>query len=1330
MSFDQLCIDKIEPVQSSWTVAIRAKSAIIPRMNPDLDTVLSTDRHGLASLSDRIAQRQQRGQPVDRMQAKFDALYERSHATYQKRLNTLPKPSLDADLPVLAEKDTLKRLIADNQVVIISGETGSGKTTQLPQLCLDLGLGARGLIGHTQPRQIAARSVAARIAEELSVPLGGVVGYQVRFDEKTSDDTVIKLMTDGMLLAETLSDPFLSRYEVIIVDEAHERSLNIDFLLGYLHQLLTKRPDLKLIITSATIDADKFATHFNHAPQINVSGRTYPVSIRYREPEPDSDMSRAIVDAVDELDSEGRGDVLVFLPTERDIRETAKALNQAELRDSDILPLFGRLSLADQQAVFHPKARRRIVLATNVAETSLTVPRIKYVIDTGTARISRYSLRTKTQRLPIEAISQASANQRAGRCGRVSAGVCIRLYTEEDFNARPEFTEPEILRTNLAAVILQMLTLRLGEVADFPFVDPPDQRQINDGYRLLFELKAVDEGNRLTPLGKRMAQLPIDPRFARMVFAAETNGCLHEALIVLAALSIQDPRERPFGQEAQADMRQAVFVDKKSDFQSLLNLFAAYQRARRKLSNNKLRGWCKSYFLNALRMREWRELVNQLLREVHQQKLRVNELKPPQPRNALTEIAEGTKGSLGYDNPHLETLHRSLLSGLLDQVGLWDEQNSDYSGPRGRKFVIFPGSVLAKNKPQAVMAANIVEINRTFARTCAPIELHELETLAAHLTKTQYANPHWSKKAGNVMAHESVLLYGLPIVAERQKPFAGQDAALAHEIFVQEALVTGEIRTRVKAIEANRALLAELEVREEKTRSRGIIIDEQAMADFYFQRLPESVHSVVSFEQWVKKNGESSLRMQDSDLLLDDSALSKQDYPEYLHVHGHKLALEYAFDPGGHADGITVLVPITALNALDERTFERLVPAMLEEKIAALMRRLPKLWRRQLVPIPDFARAVHERLNEDQGDEGLVEAIRRHIAQIKGVNIPDDAFDEAKIDAHYRMNYRVIDANKRSLGEGRDLALLQEELGERAAQQFNRRSRSTLADSDTEIHEWQWDKLPTQERMKGGIIGYPALSVDGESVYLRLHDDPERAEVAHREGVRALLKQKLHSQIKYLKKNLPQFTTMSLHYRKISNDTHLLDDIIQALIERVCLPGEAPRSKQAFAKVLADGEQHLVRSANELARQLADLLAEYSRINERLRRVKHKSAKTDIQSQLERLVFPGFIRQTPAARLPDVARYLKAINVRLDKLEREPLKDASRQQSISPWDDKLNAWLTSLNIDRPHESCKQAKQQIALIGYFYTLEEYRIQTFAQEIGTKGKVSEKALAAFF
>ena len=1292
---------------------------------PDFTTVRSQDRHTLQQLYRQLRERERRGQPADRMRARFAADYAASQEAVAARRAALPTPQLSANLPVLAVADNIRRLIADNQVVIISGETGSGKTTQLPQLCLALGLGARGMIAHTQPRRIAARSVAARIAEELDEPLGAAVGYQVRFDEKTSEQTVIKLMTDGMLLAETLSDPYLARYEVIIVDEAHERSLNIDFLLGYLRRLADKRPDLKIIITSATIDADKFAAHFKNAPILNVSGRTYPVEIRYRPPGEDEDSPDAILRAVAELDQHGRGDILVFLPSERDIREVADRLRREQLRDTDILPLFGRLSLADQQRVFRPQAARRIVLATNVAETSLTVPRIKAVIDTGTARISRYSLRTKTQRLPIEPISQAAANQRAGRCGRTASGICIRLYSEDDYRQRPAYTEPEILRTNLAAIILQMLVLKLGDIAAFPFVDPPDARQINDGYRLLFELGATNEARRLTPLGRQMAHLPVDPRFARIIYAAEKTGCLQDAVILIAALSIQDPRERPYGQEARADQKQGEFADKTSDYQTLLNLFAAYQRERRTASNNRLRAWCKNYYLNAQRMREWRELANQLIRDLREQKLHLDAAAPPAPQN---DLPDGAKGRLAYDNPQLDTLHRALLTGFLDQVGLWDEQTRDYLRPRHARYSIYPASVLAKKPPQAIMAASVVETQRTYARTCAPIQLADLEHIAAHLVKHTYTNPHWSKKAGNILATQTTLLYGLPIVAGRNVPYARHDPALAHDIFIQDALVPGDIHTRSGVIAKNRALIETLEEREHKTRSRGILADEAQQAAWYHTRLPENIHSTVTLEQWLKQHGEAALTMREADLLLVDDTPSDADYPENLTHHGQKLRLEYHFEPGGSADGVTLCVPLPALNALNAADYERLVPAMLPAKIEAILRALPKQWRRQLVPIPTIAAAITARI-QDTPDAPLMPAIRDTIHTIKGTNIPLDAFDNLNIDDHHRMNYRLLDGKNQTIAESRDLAALQAQYSDSAAAHFRRRSHSRYGD-DQPVNDWHWDELPAQETLPNGITGYPALTLENGERRLRLHDDPQRADAAHRAGVHSLLADKLQNKLKYLRKNLPGYTQMALHYRKIGSDSTLADDITARLLEHICFADGVPRSRTAFEAALARGEAGLIPAANQLAAQLTRILAAYSDAKQQLGKHKQPAIRDDIEQHLARLIYPEFIRDTPTAELDSIERALLATQKRLEKSRLDPLKDLQRQQELAPWENRLQQAMQKTGIAHPYQETPRglpAAHHAAIQEYHRLLEAYRIQTYAQEIGSTLKVSPKRLA---
>lgn len=1272
------------------------------------DTVLSQDRYALMKLAEKLSKSPQRALSNSHLQRKFEQRYARSQADYQARLAALPTPKFEQDLPILAQKQAIMQAIETHQVVIISGETGSGKTTQLPQLCLALKHGAAGMIAHTQPRRIAAKSIASRIAAELEEPLGKSVGYQVRFDQQTSNQTVIKLMTDGLLLAETLSDPYLSRYQTIIIDEAHERSLNIDFLMGYLKQLLPKRPDLKLIITSATIDTEKFSRHFANAPIIEVSGRSYPVEILYRLPEENQELPEAILSAIEELDSYQRGDILIFHATEREIRETAAYLETANLAHTAILPLYARLSHGEQQRIFNPDVQRRIILSTNVAETSLTVPRIKYVIDTGTARISRYSVRSKTQRLPIEPISQAAANQRAGRCGRLSAGICLRLYSEEDFNLRPTHTDPEILRTNLAAVILQMLVLKLGDITQFPFIDAPDNRQINDGYRLLFELQAVDSKQRLTELGKQMAQLPIDPRYARIIFAAAKNHTLNQAIILIAALSIQDPRERPIEMEAKAEKAHLQFADANSDFQTLLNLYLSYQQQKKSLSKTKLRAWCQKHFLNAQRMREWHELSQQLSRELHAQFPHAPYT--PTMRQGLTA---GSKGSLSYENDSITQLHSALLTGLLDHIALWQENTKQYQGTRNRALSVHPSSALSKRRAPTIMAAHLLETSKLFARICASVEVSMIEPLAKHLTKTQYHQPRWHKKAGNVMAEQTVTLYGLPIVKGRSMPFAPHDAALAHRIFVQEALVTGEIQTHVKVIAENQRLLEQLSTLEHKTRQS--LIEEEAIAEFYFSRLPESVHSRVSLEQWVKKHGEAPLRMQASDFLAQHP--SAHHYPETLKLGEHSYRLTYQFDPNSCDDGITLHLPLSALNAIHPADIDGLIPAMLESKIEAHLRALPKLYRRQLQPISDYAHALFNRLQAEPQDapkQTLAEKLSKHIMKIKGLNIPSNAFDEQALSAHHRMKLRLFDAQG-TIVESRELSDLQQRYAQQARHHFQQHIANH---SPKPIDNWQWESLP-ESVQHHAVTAYPAITAEKTGIYLKHYDTPKAAAIAHKQGCRALIMQKIAPKIKHLKKSLPQLSKLNLYYHQINPNQAFADELIAGAIDALCL--EQPiRTQQAFNMAIQTVNQQLFPYTNQMVNQLCAVLESYHHISQTLNQCRHKSAKEDIRQQLSLLIYPDFIHHTNITRLSDLERYLKAIALRLTKLHHDPLKDLQRQQLIQTWQNKLNSLLQTT----AHQAIAFAPP--ALVEFFYGLEEYRIQVFAQEIGNKRKISETVL----
>lgn len=1271
-------------------------------MKPQWTQLMTADRHRLR----RLWQRCQALPSEDSRRQHFETQYRQSQQRYQQRLHALPTPRLQEDLPVYAQREALLQALRTHQVLIVCGETGSGKTTQLPQLCLQLGWGAAGWIAHTQPRRIAARSVASRLAEALQVPLGGAVGYQVRFDEQLSPQTCIKLMTDGMLLAEIQRDPYLSRYEVLIIDEAHERSLNIDFLLGYVKRLLKKRRDLKIIITSATIDAAQFSKHFDDAPVIQVSGRSYPVQIEYQPPLENEDVPEQVLRAIEALDAHQKGDILVFLATEREINECLRYLSRAELRDTELLPLFGRLSLAAQHRVFQPQAKRRIVLSTNVAETSLTVPRIRYVIDGGTARISRYALRSKIQRLPIEPISQASAQQRAGRCGRLSAGVCIRLYSEEDFAQRPAFTEPEILRTHLASIILQMLLLKLGDVAAFPFIDAPDTRQINDGYRLLYELQAVDAQHQLTPLGRKMAQFPLDPRFSRMIFAAEESACLQEVLTVVAFFSLQDPRERPLAQEALAEQRQAVFVDAQSDIQSILNLFYAYQKQKHELGSNALRRWCQHYFLNPLRMKEWRELAHQLIREARQQKLKFNELKI----EWIEDKVECSKGSVAFKNTQLHLIHEALLTGLLDQIGLWDERQQSYLSTRNKRFRIAPNSSLHKKRVSQVMAGSLLETHTMFARYLAPIDFSSVERLAKHLCKYQLKNPHWSKKMGNVMAEETVLLYGLPLMAGRKKPFADEDAVLAHQIFIEEALLTGEIHTRFKVIEDNLKLIAELERLEDKSRSRSMI-DHQKISDFYQQRLPNHIHSVVGLEQWLKKVGENALKMKESDILFSEADTNLDGYPEYFSCRGQRWALEYAFNPGHQADGVTLCLPLTALNHVQEQDLERLVPAMLYPKVEALLRRLPKLYRRQLVPIPETAQLIFACVAASE--EALLPALSQALWQHKKIKIPLEAWTCEALEAHHLMNIRLMDG-KKIITESRDLSALKAEFGAQAAAVFHSRShhQQRWFDPEQAVESWTWDNIPISERLPNQMLAYPALTPVGEALFWRYHEREEEAEAAHRLGILGLLRKHLNQEIKYLRKNLSALSSRQLQYHQLcATKLHYFDDLIDAALLSLALQERLPRSQSAWNETLTLVKQQLVAQVHRYHQQCADILQGACAVQSSLQSIKYEGSRDDLKNQLKSLIYPGFISTTEAKRWGDLRRYVQAMQRRVEKIKQDPIRDARALEALQPWQKAL-----------------EIRQEALWRDYFWLLQEYRVQLFAQELGTAQKVSPQRLEA--
>ena len=1291
----------------------------------DIPACLRRDQHGLR----RRLHKLQHGRSAD--EAALQALAADVAASKERRAQrqaALPVPTFPEDLPVSARRAELAAAIAQHQVVIVCGETGSGKTTQLPKICLSLGRGVAGLIGHTQPRRIAARTVASRIAEELNTPFGETVGYKIRFGDHTGPDAYIKVMTDGILLAETQGDRYLDHYDTLIIDEAHERSLNIDFLLGYLKQLLPKRPDLKLIITSATIDPQRFARHFNDAPVIEVSGRTYPVDIYYRplagedEDSRDRDMQQAILAAVDELGRMDRGDILIFLSGEREIRETAEALRKHHPPHTEILPLYARLSAAEQNKVFQAHAGRRIILATNVAETSLTVPGIRFVIDTGFARIGRYSHRAKVQRLPIEAISQASANQRAGRCGRVSAGVCVRLYTEEDYRNRPAFTVPEIQRSNLAAVILQMQVLNLGDVEQFPFIDPPDARFIKDGYQTLLELGAVDEARHLLPLGRDLAKLPVDPRIARMILAARKEQCLAEVLIIASALSVHDPRERPLAAQQAADQKHARYADERSDFLSYPKLWEHYHEQARHLSNNKLRKYCRENFLSYLRMQDWHDVHAQLLSLVKQMGFRLNQ-----------QAAE------------YEAVHRALLAGLLGNIGCKGEER-DYLGARGIKFQIFPGSALFKKPPKWLMAAELVETARLYARVVAKIEPEWAEQVAAHLVKRHYFDPHWEKDRQAVMGYERVTLYGLPLIVRRKIDYGRIDPKASREIFVRSALVAGEYETAAPFFAYNRSLIGDVEELEHKARRRDILADEQTLYEFYDERVPADVCDGRGFERWRKeaeRDDPQRLFLTKEYLMRRRPAeVTAEQFPDHLSMHGMRLPLSYHFEPGHPLDGVTVTVPLALLNQMTPEHLEWLVPGLLREKIIALLKGLPKALRRNFVPAPNFADAClqamvpgegqsihppsHPPLSPRErvrGEGSLCEVLARHLRRMTGITIPADAWQGYALPPHLRMNIKVVAADGHEVAMGRDLPSLQREQGEQAAETFARLPGGGF--EREQVTDWDFGILPPQvefEQHGMRLIGYPALVDEGGRVALRLLDSSAKAETAMRAGVRRLYALQSREQIKYLEKNLPGIQAMCLHYSGVGDCAALKTDIITAIAERAFL-GERPlpRTAEEFRSNKEAGAAQMMAVAGEVCAWVGEALTLYHALAKRLKgAVKPAWLKSvgDIQEQLRHLIYPGFVTATPYAQLRHLGRYLKGVELRFTKLEQHPGRDGPLLAPLAP--------LWQAYLARAEKQRKLGTSNPALEEYRWLLEELRVSLFAQELKTAVPVSVKRL----
>ncbi|EOE6052733.1 ATP-dependent RNA helicase HrpA [Vibrio cholerae] len=1231
----------------------------------------------------------------------------------EQRKQQMPKIEYPALLPVSQKRDDIAQAIAHHQVVIVAGETGSGKTTQLPKICAELGRGKYGLIGHTQPRRLAARSVANRIAEEMETELGGFVGYKVRFTDQISDQTQIKLMTDGILLAEIQNDRFLNQYDTIIIDEAHERSLNIDFILGYLKQLLPRRPDLKVIITSATIDPERFSKHFSNAPIIEVSGRTYPVEVRYRpltgddDSESDRDQLEGIFQAVDELCDEGLGDILIFMNGEREIRDTADALSKRNLRDTEIVPLYARLSAGEQNKIFQPHAGRRIVLATNVAETSLTVPGIKYVIDPGTARISRYSYRTKVQRLPIEPISQASANQRKGRCGRTEEGICIRLYSEEDFLSRPEFTDPEILRTNLASVILQMTALGLGDIEAFPFVEAPDKRNIQDGVRLLEELGAIndqikDPKKRLTESGKQLARLPIDPRLARMVLEASKLGCLKEVMIIASALSIQDPRERPSDKQQSADDKHRRFNHEDSDFLTLVNLWHYISQQQKALTSNQFRRQCKLDYLNYLRVREWQDVYTQLHQSTREMGFKLN------------------------DEPgSYHAVHSAILVGLLSHIGMKDQEKNEYHGARNARFNIFPASGLFKKQPKWVMSAELVETSKLWARVVAKIEPDWIEPLAKHLIKRSYSEPHWSKKNAAVMAYEKVMLYGIPIVPKRLVNYGTIDPVLSREIFIRSALVEGDWETKHAFFKQNRALLAEVEELEHKSRRRDILVDDEELFQFYDQRVGTEVVSGRHFDAWWKTASRKTpdLLSFEKEMLFkgDASHVTDLDYPNFWHQGNLKLKLSYQFEPGENSDGVTVHIPLPILNQVEPYGFDWQIPGLRHELVVSLIKSLPKTLRKNFVPAPNYADAFLARVTPFEMP--LLDAMEKELRRMTGVTVLREDWKLDQLPAHLKITYRAVDHRNRKLNESCDLHELKESLKEKVQETL-----SQVADDDIEqrdLHTWSFGELPKVYQQKRGgfeVRAYPALVDKKDSVEIKLFETEQEQLSAMRAGQRRLILLNVPSPIKYLHANLPNKSKLGLYFNPYGKVLDLIDDCIACGVDKLIEErGGMVWEPQAFEALKEHVRAELGDTVVEIAKQVETILTTAYNINKRLKgKVDFTMAfaLSDVKAQIEGLIFSGFATECGWKRLPDILRYMRAIERRMEKLPVDPNKDRLHMLKI---ESVANKYKELLNKIPKGMAIPDNVREIR-----WMLEELRVSYFAQQLGTPYPVSDKRI----
>jgi ATP-dependent RNA helicase HrpA len=1231
-------------------------------------------------------------------------------ARKQSRLAALPKIDFPEILPVSARREDIATAIQNNQVVIVCGDTGSGKTTQIPKICLSIGRGINGLIGHTQPRRIAARTIASRIADELNSELGQAVGYKIRHSDKTGTGTYIKIMTDGILLAELQKDRLLSAYDTLIIDEAHERSLNIDFILGYLKNVISKRPDLKVIITSATIDVNRFSEQFFNAPVIEVSGRTYPVDVWYRPINEDdvadegsdeeTEREDAILSAINELSTVERGDILIFLEGEREIHETSKFLEKQSLANTDILPLYARLNSSRQSRIFRPHKRRHIVLATNVAETSLTIPDIRFVIDVGYARISRYSHRSKVQRLPVEKISRASADQRKGRCGRVADGICVRLYSETDFEQRQEFTDAEIMRTNLASVILQMKALRMGDIDVFPFIDKPDKRFIRDGLRLLTEIGAIDPKGDLTKSGKWIARFPVDPRMGRMLIAASDWNCLTEMLVIVSALSIKSPKERPQEAQEKADKTHAEFEDQRSDFLWYVNFWNFYRAQSKKLSKSQLRKMCGQKFVSYLRMLEWQEIHRQLSRLTSDMKLSRN-----------SEAAE-------YQN-----IHCALLGGLLSHVAVKTESR-EYLGARNIKLHIFPGSGQFSKTPKWIVATELAETTRLYARVVAEIDSQWLLKVAKHLLNRIYSEPYWDSKAQQVSGFEKITLFGMTVVSRKKINFGPVDPELARSIFIRYAFVYEELGTQADFFKFNHDVIEEIRLLEKKSR-RFDVLDDEAIYHFYDKIIPKYVYSGPHFEKWrikAEKNNKKLLHMKSADIMLHQAeTVTEEYYPDKLAVNHLQLPLSYQFEPGKENDGISVNIPLHVLNQIDEHHLEQLVPGMLKEKIEFLLRSLPKRIRRQLVPIPETVTECIQHVDADASS--ITRNLTEYIFRRKGIEIKEEDWINTELPEHLKMNIRVLDQDANVLSSGRNLQQLKSDLTAQLEDSFMQFPNTQ--DSEESFTQWEFDDLVevVETEINGLTIkAYPALVDNHDSVVIQHFDTAKKADQYMAYGLIRLYSLVLNKDLKYLKKNLSELNKIKMYYAALGTVDEIVESILYAVIKQLFLPeGQMVRKKIDFEKSIEQGIPKLIETGNEFYRLIADILKKNHKISMTMKgSIQPSSIRTfaDIKEQLSMLIYDGFAEETPLVYLKSMPRYLDAMQRRLEKLSYSPEKDASKLAQLKPlWDE----WMDLTERNNYSDNASEALDE-----FHWMLEEYRVSLFAQELKTAIPVSEAKL----